>query len=169
MNAPPTSVGASAPPPTSVGASAPPSTSVGASAPPPLAIDHVFYDGECGFCHWSVRFLAARDGDGCFRYAPLGGPTFLALVPEEQRASLPDSLVIHTAGGAVLIESPALLHCLRRLGGGFAFLASLLALLPRSLRDAAYAAFARRRRRLFGRPDDACPIPSGALRARIDP
>jgi predicted DCC family thiol-disulfide oxidoreductase YuxK len=135
----------------------------------PATVDHVFYDGECGFCHWSVRFLAERDRDGCFRYAPLGGPTFLTLVPEERRDALPDSLVIHTAGGGVLVESPALLHCLRRLGGGFALLGRLLGLLPRAFRDAAYAAFAKRRRRLFGRPDDACPIPSGALRARLDP
>jgi predicted DCC family thiol-disulfide oxidoreductase YuxK len=142
---------------------------VGASAPPPLGVDHVFYDGECGFCHWTVRFLAARDDEGCFRYAPLGGPTFLARVPEERRDSLPDSLVIRTAGGAVLVESPALLHCLRRLGGGFALLASLLGLLPRALLDAAYAAFARRRHRLFAQPADACPIPNLELRARLDP
>jgi predicted DCC family thiol-disulfide oxidoreductase YuxK len=142
---------------------------VGASAPPTLAVDHVFDDGECGFCHWSVRVLAARDGEGCFRYAPQGGPTFLALVPEGQRDSLPDSLVIRTAGGRVLVESPALLHCMRRLGGGFAFLAKLLGWLPRALRDAAYAAFARRRRRLFAPPADACPIPNLELRARLDP
>jgi len=146
-----------------------PAPSVGAPAPPSLGVDHVFYDGECGFCHWSVRFLAARDGAGRFRYAPLGGPTFLALVPEEKRDSLPDSLVIHTAGGRVLVESPALLHCLGRLGGGFAFLAWLLGLLPRAPRDAAYAAFARRRRRLFAPPADACPIPNLELRARLDP
>ncbi len=146
-----------------------PATLAHAPAPPPLGVDHVFYDGECGFCHWSVRFLAARDREGCFRYAPLGGPTFEKLVPEVRRAALPDSLVVHTADGRVLVESPALLHCLRRLGGGLALVARLLALLPRTFRDAAYAAFARRRRRLFGRPDDACPIPSGALRTRLDP
>jgi len=134
-----------------------------------LSVDHVFYDGECGFCHWSVRWLAERDARGCFRYAPLGGVTFERLVPETQRAALPDSLVIHTADGRILVESPALLHCLGRLGGGFAWLGRVLGWLPRSLRDAAYAAFARRRRRLFGPPGDACPIPSGALRARLDP
>jgi predicted DCC family thiol-disulfide oxidoreductase YuxK len=90
-------------------------------------------------------------------------------VPETERAALPDSLVIRTADGRVLVESAALLHCLHRLGGGLAVLAAILAVLPRRIRDAAYAAFARRRRALFRRPDDACPIPSGALRARLDP
>jgi len=131
--------------------------------------DHVFYDGDCGFCHGSVRFLAAHDRSGAFRFAPLGGPTFLALVPEAKRAGLPDSLVIRTADGRVLVQSDGALHCLRRLGGGFRALAALAALVPRGLREAAYAAFARNRQRWFARPKEACPVPSGALRARFDP
>ena len=136
---------------------------------PAASADHVFYDGDCGFCHGSVRFLAARDGRGAFRYAPLGGSTFQALVPAPERAGLPDSLVIRTADGRVLVESGALLHCLRRLGGGWRALATLLGALPRALRDAAYRAFARNRARWFARPTEACPIPSGTLRARLDP
>jgi len=136
---------------------------------PTAPVDQVFYDGDCGFCHESVRFLAAHDRTGCFRYAPLGGPTFLALVPASERADLPDSLVVHSADGRVLVMSEAALHCLRRLGGGYRGLAALLGAVPRSLRDAAYAAFARNRRRWFARPSEACPVPSGALRARFDP
>jgi predicted DCC family thiol-disulfide oxidoreductase YuxK len=132
--------------------------------------DHVFYDGACGFCHGSVRFLASRDASGAFRFAPLFGPTFQRLVPEAVRLELPDSLVIHTDDGRMLVRGDAVLHTLRRLGGGWRLLAGLLALLPRRLRDAAYDAFARRRRRWFpSPPPDACPIPSPALRARLDP
>ena len=131
--------------------------------------DHVFYDGDCGFCHGSVRFLAAHDRHGALRFAPLFGPTFLALVPEAARANLPDSLVVHTADGRVLVQSDAALHCLRRIGGALRVLAALAALVPRSLRDAAYAAFARNRKRWFARPQDACPVPPGPLRARLDP
>jgi predicted DCC family thiol-disulfide oxidoreductase YuxK len=131
--------------------------------------DHVFYDGECGFCHGSVRFLASRDAAGAFRFAPLFGPTFERLVPEGARGGLPDSLVVRTDDGRLLVRSEAALHALRRLGGGWRVLAALLALLPRRLLDAAYVAFARRRRRWFPRPPDVCPIPSGELRARLDP
>ena len=131
--------------------------------------DHVFYDGDCGFCHGSVRFLAAHDRSGAFRFAPLGGPTFLGLVPEASRPGLPDSLVIHTEDGRVLVKGAALLHCLHRLGGGYRALAAALALLPRALLDAGYAAFARNRKRWFGGPRDACPVPPGSLRARLDP
>lgn len=132
-------------------------------------IDHVFYDGECAFCHESVRFLARRDRAGCLRYAPLGGATFLALVPASLRAGLPDSLVVRTADGRLLLRSDAALHCLRRLGGGWRALAAVLGSVPHGLRDIGYDAFARSRRRWFARPADACPIPSGALRARLDP
>lgn len=135
---------------------------------PATAVDHVFYDGDCGFCHGSVRFLAAHDRAGALRYAPLGGPTFLALVPASERAGLPESLVVRTAEGRLLVQSEATLHCLRRLGGGWRALAALLGAVPRPLRDPAYAAFARSRRR-FAPPQDACPVPSGALRARFDP
>jgi len=135
----------------------------------PPAVDHVFYDGDCGFCHKSVRFLAAHDPVGRFRFAPLGGPTFLALVSVHERVGLPDSLVIHTADGRVLVQSEATLHCLRRLGGGWRSLAAVLALVPRALRDAAYAGFARVRHHFFARPTESCPIPGGGLRARFDP
>jgi len=131
--------------------------------------DHVFYDGDCGFCHRSVRFLAAHDATGAFRFAPLGGPTFLGLVPEPARRGLPDSLVIHTADGRVLVQSTATLHCLRQLGGGFRALAWLGSLVPAALLDAGYAAFARNRQRWFARPQQACPVPPGPLRARLDP
>ena len=132
-------------------------------------VDHVFYDGECGFCHESVRFLARRDRSGAFRYAPLGGPTFVALVPASLRAALPDSLVVHGVDGRLRVRSDAALHCLRRLGGGWRGLAAVLGAVPRGLRDAGYDAFARSRRRWFAPPAGACPIPSGALRARLDP
>jgi predicted DCC family thiol-disulfide oxidoreductase YuxK len=131
--------------------------------------DHVFYDGDCGFCHGGVRFLAARDRSHAFRFAPLFGPTFERLVPEAARAGLPDSFVVRTGDGRVLVRSEAALHCLRRLGAGWRALAGLAALLPRRLREAAYAGFARNRRRWFARPEEACPVPPGSLRARFDP
>ena len=131
--------------------------------------DHVFYDGDCGFCHGGVRFLASRERTGALRFAPLGGPTFQSLVPPAAAAGLPDSLVVHTADGRLLVQSDAMLHCLRRLGVGWRVLAALASLLPRRFLEAGYAAFARNRKRWFAPPQQACPVPPGALRARLDP
>lgn len=130
----------------------------------------LFYDGHCGLCHRTVKFVVKRDGTGnAFRFAPLQGPTFEARVPAERRAGLPDSVVVLTNEGVLLARSDAFLHILRRLGGGWKALAGALAVIPRPVRDAAYDFIARIRYRVFGKRDELCPIVPPDLRARFDP
>src|ERR1041385_7423246 len=84
-----------------------------------LVPETLFYDGHCGLCHRSVRFLLRRDPGGrAFRFAPLQGRTFQDAVSPDRRAGLPDSMVLKTADGRLLLKSDAWLHILRRLGGG---------------------------------------------------
>lgn len=127
----------------------------------------LFYDGECGLCHRAVRFLLAEDAAGLFRFAPLGGPTFLAHVAPAKRAGLPDSMVLRTADGALLTGAAGALEAGCALGGWWRLGASTLARLPAPLLDAAYAVVARSRRRLFRRPDAACPLVPPFLRGRF--
>lgn len=127
----------------------------------------LFYDGACGLCHHSVRFVVAHDGAGVFRFAPLGGPSFDASVPAAQRAALPDALVVRRADGALLVRSDATAHVLSRLGGGWRVLGALLRAIPRPLRDAGYDFVARRRKRWFAPPPDSCPLVPAHLRARF--
>ena len=139
---------------------------------PPAASqpETLFYDGHCGLCHRAVKFVLRRDCSGnAFRFAPLHGPTFQARVPAERRAGLPDSIMVLTAEGALLARSDALLHILRRLGGGWRISAGLLAAIPRPVRDAVYDFIARIRYPIFGRRDDVCPVAPPELRARFDP
>ena len=133
------------------------------------AIDRVFYDGHCGLCHGTVKFLVARDPEAHFRFAPLDGPTFAALAAEAGRSELPDSLVVVRADGAWLFRSEATVHVLERLGGVWRGLGRALGLVPTALRDAGYDLVARVRRRLFGTPSDACPQLPPELAARFDP
>jgi predicted DCC family thiol-disulfide oxidoreductase YuxK len=129
----------------------------------------LFYDGHCGLCHGAVKFVVKRDRGGrAFRFAPLQGPTFEGRVPAERRAGLPDSIIVLTNEGALLARSDAVLHILRRLGGGWKVLAGVLAVVPRALRDAAYDFIARIRYSIFGKRDDLCPIVPPDLRARFD-
>jgi predicted DCC family thiol-disulfide oxidoreductase YuxK len=116
-----------------------------------------------------VRVLLALDGRGALRFAPLGGETFRALVPADARAGLPDSLVLRTAEGRLLVRSEAVVESLRRTGGVGTALAVVAALLPTALADRLYDQLARVRRRLFRAPDDACPVPDAARRARFLP
>lgn len=132
----------------------------------------LYFDGGCGLCHRAVLFLLARDPEGAlFRFAPLGGETFLREVPESVRVALPDSLVLSAAeGGGLLVRSDAVLGALSLVGGGWGALARLGRLVPRPLRDGLYDAVARGRSRIFAAPSSRpCPVVPAALRDRFLP
>jgi predicted DCC family thiol-disulfide oxidoreductase YuxK len=130
------------------------------------SVDDVFYDGSCGLCHRAIRFLIAEDASGTtFRYAPLGGDAFAALVGDVK--GLPDSVVVRTPDGAVLTKSDAALRMLSRLGGLWRVAAIVGGLVPRSIRNVVYDFIARIRYKLFARPKEACPLLPPDLRARF--
>jgi predicted DCC family thiol-disulfide oxidoreductase YuxK len=130
----------------------------------------LFYDGHCGLCHRAVKFVLRRDRSGSrFRFAPLQGATFQSLVPAGAQQDLPDSIVVLTQDGVLLVRSDAFVHILWRLGGRWKTLASVLAVVPRPLRDVIYNLVARIRYRVFGTRLDLCPIVPRNLRARFYP
>jgi predicted DCC family thiol-disulfide oxidoreductase YuxK len=132
----------------------------------PCATDTVFFDGTCGLCHRGVRLALAEDRAGTtFRFAPLGGQLWREKLGD--RPGLPDSMVVLGAGGETFLRSRAVLHTLKRLGGLWRVLASVMALVPRPLRDAVYDLIARVRYRLFGRAKEACPLLPPELRSRF--
>jgi predicted DCC family thiol-disulfide oxidoreductase YuxK len=132
--------------------------------------ERVFYDGGCGLCHRSVRFVIARDPQGrAFRYAPLGGETFGREVEPAKAHDLPDSFVVVTRDGRVLVRWGAVLHVLAALGGIWRVLAVTGRIVPRPVGDFLYDRVAAVRKRLFRPPDDACPVAPAELRRRFDP
>jgi predicted DCC family thiol-disulfide oxidoreductase YuxK len=132
----------------------------------PGTTDEVFYDGTCGLCHSGMRWLVAEDPTGTsFRYAPLFGDAFAAAFPGA--TDLPDSVIVKTAAGAVLIRSDAAVQLLARLGGLWRVFGIAFGVLPRSVRDALYDLVARSRYRIFGRKKDACPLMPADLRSRF--
>ncbi len=130
----------------------------------------VFYDGQCGLCHGFVRFLLAKDGTGQhFEFSPLEGKLFVTILPESRRGNLPDSLVVRTAEGGLLVRSAAVRHVLARLGGIWRVAAILTGIVPQGLLDLCYDGIARIRSRLFRRPADSCPLVPPDLRQRFHP
>jgi predicted DCC family thiol-disulfide oxidoreductase YuxK len=128
--------------------------------------EHVFFDGDCGLCHRTVRFVLSEDQEGTFRFAPLKGPTF------EQRTGLPtvgETVVVQTGEGVLLFRSQAVRYLLLRLGGLWRLVGGLIGLVPRAFRDNLYDGVALVRHRLFPQPSEACPVGLPALRARFDP
>jgi predicted DCC family thiol-disulfide oxidoreductase YuxK len=125
-------------------------------------VDTLFYDGTCALCHGFVRFVLAEDARGeCFRFAPLEA------LSEGERARLPDSVVVRTSEGRMLLRSDAVIRVLRRLGGFWRLAAEVLSLVPRPLRDLGYDCVAALRKRVFGTESQACPMLPRHLRARF--
>lgn len=134
------------------------------SDPPAVPPDAtlVLYDGVCGLCNGTVKFLLRRDRRDRFRFAALQGDLGRDLVrarggdPEElstlwllQRVGQPDERVWKRGRAGVL--------ALAALGGAWS-LFHFLRLLPTALLDLGYRALAARRYRLGGRLE-SCPVP----------
>jgi len=126
----------------------------------------LFYDGNCGLCRRSVRFLLRQDRRGRLYFAPLQGATAAARLSRELRESL-SSAVYQRQNGENLLRSDAVLQVLIDIGSRWRWLARLALKIPRRWRDRCYDWVGARRLQL----DRArsCPMPSGRARRRILP
>ena len=126
----------------------------------------VLYDGECGLCHRSVKFLLKRDGSRLW-YAPLQGETAAKLrVLHPQIPRTLESVVL-VDGGKAYLRSKAILHVTKYLPRPWRW-AYHFRWLPALLLDLAYAVIARIRYRVWGK-FDACTIPTTEQRAHMLP
>lgn len=130
-------------------------------------VETVFYDGYCGLCHRVVRFVLAEDRRGRFVFAPQSAQAFADYRRDAGLALEADSLVVAVADGRTLMQSDAVVHILRRLGGLWRVLGTLISIFPNRLRDAAYQLVGRQRQRLFTQPEQVCPIVPKALAPRF--
>jgi predicted DCC family thiol-disulfide oxidoreductase YuxK len=125
----------------------------------------VLYDGVCGLCDRSVRFIIKHDGAGYFRFAALQLDVGKQLMAECGRD--PDNLdtLILIEDGQCYAHSTAALRIASRLDGPWRHSSKLLAL-PALLRDPIYKAISRVRYALFGKKDE-CEIPEPEERQRF--
>lgn len=133
----------------------------------------VIYDGHCGLCNRTVRWLLVRDRHDRLRFAPSLAPQLAPLLarygfmpdalPNGPSSSAPGTiLVVRNPGSTseqVLIRSSAVAAALAALPGPWPAAALALRLVPRSLRDLGYRLIARGRYRIWGRLA-ACPLPT---------
>ncbi|MBY0546769.1 MAG: DCC1-like thiol-disulfide oxidoreductase family protein [Candidatus Obscuribacterales bacterium] len=137
----------------------------------PLQPDRVFYDGSCGLCHDAIKFLLSEDSDAKFKYAPLESDSFGEFVknsPIHRNTKLPDSVVVLTGDGELLVKSTAALYLMSRLGGAWRILAWSGYAVPRVVRDAVYDVVASQRKKLFATAETACPLLPVELRKRFE-
>jgi predicted DCC family thiol-disulfide oxidoreductase YuxK len=130
----------------------------------------VFFDGDCGLCNGSVRFLIRTDQHQRLYFAPLQGGTAQAILPLKYRESLrtmayqrvtaDDQPTLHFRSDAVLLAVIDTESAWRHL-------ARIARWLPQGLRDWVYDCIASNRKRWF--KSAACRLRSKAEHARILP
>lgn len=119
----------------------------------------VLFDGVCGLCTWSVRFIIRRDSQAIFRFASLQSTVGGRIAQQHGISPSSFDTLVLVEKGVGYVESDAALRIASRLEGIWR-IAGLLRVLPRSLRDAAYRGVARQRYHLFGRLDAGWIPPS---------
>jgi predicted DCC family thiol-disulfide oxidoreductase YuxK len=124
----------------------------------------VVFDGECGLCNRSIRWMLRRDTNDRLRFAPSSAPAIAELLARRQvPAASPDTILVFSqvdgANERMYVRSDAILACLRQLSQPWPTLAATISLVPGPLRDLVYRFVARIRYRIWGRYD-FCPLPT---------
>ncbi len=127
----------------------------------------MLYDGECGLCHRSVKFLLRHERDTELWFAPLQGETAAAL--RLRHPSIPMNLdtVVLVEHDRVYLRSKAFLYAAGHLRAPWRW-AYGVRWLPGAILDLGYRLVAAVRYRIWGKVD-ACELPSPAQRARFLP
>ncbi|HEY5923275.1 MAG TPA: DCC1-like thiol-disulfide oxidoreductase family protein [Kofleriaceae bacterium] len=126
----------------------------------------VLYDGECGLCHRSVKFLLKRDRNQLW-YAPLQGETAAAL--RARHPEIPTTLesVVLVDNDRVHLRSKAFLYGAKYLTAPWRW-TYYLRWLPAFLLDLGYRFIARIRYRVWGK-FDSCQRPTADQQAHLLP
>ena len=117
----------------------------------------LLFDGDCAFCHASVRLALHEDRHWRLRFAPLQGASAKRLLNGRVIPDDGDSIVLVDEHGQIARKSAAVIGVLMRLGGLWLLPAWLLRSLPRRLADAGYDLVGRWRYRLAGKVSGSCP------------
>jgi predicted DCC family thiol-disulfide oxidoreductase YuxK len=125
----------------------------------------LLYDGVCGLCARSVRFILRHERDHDLQFAPLQGDTAAALRAQHPRIPTQLSTVVLVADGRVHLRSKAFFYSARHLRAPWRWLHAFR-WIPGFLPDIGYRIVAALRYRIFGKKDQ-CEIPAPDERARF--
>jgi len=125
----------------------------------------VLFDGTCGFCEGAVRFIAVRDPQGYFRFAPSQWPQARAALEARGLTGEAARSLVLIEGDEVYIRSTASLRIAARLTAPWRW-ARVFLWVPVPIRDAVYRVVAAVRHRLAG-TSNACELPPPELRGRL--
>jgi predicted DCC family thiol-disulfide oxidoreductase YuxK len=127
----------------------------------------ILYDGDCGFCARSVRWILAHERGPEIRFAPLQGPTAARLRRRYPRIPAEIASVVYVADGRVHLRSQAMLHAARHLRRPWRW-GHALRWMPGVVLDLGYRVIAAVRYRIWGHAD-ACQLVTPEQRSRFLP
>lgn len=123
------------------------------------------FDGHCNACSAGVRTVLRADRAGDIRFTSIQSPYGRHLAGRFSINADDPSTFLFFDRGRPLTESDAAIALARRLPAPWSFL-TVVALVPRALRDGVYRFVARHRYRLAGRRG-TCMVPPPEHRARF--
>jgi predicted DCC family thiol-disulfide oxidoreductase YuxK len=135
----------------------------------------VIFDGRCGLCNRSVRWLLRRDRRDRLCFVASQSEKVAELLARygfgaPDSASAPSTILVVRGFGdpteQVLVRSEAVLVLLRALPQPWPLVAAVIGWIPRPVRDLGYRLIARGRRRFGGRRE-SCPVPGPRSRHGI--
>jgi predicted DCC family thiol-disulfide oxidoreductase YuxK len=113
----------------------------------PVPAPVILFDAVCNLCNSSVRFVVRHDPAGIFRFAAQQSATGQAIIEEHFSRSPQLSSVILIMGDNVYTESTAVLEICARLASPWSWIAHIVRIIPRRLRDFCYRFLIRHRYR----------------------
>ena len=127
----------------------------------------VLYDGTCGLCARSVRWILRHEGDHELRFAPLQGETARAL--RAKFPNIPSSIdsVVYVDGERAHLRSKAFLYMAKHFRAPWRWFYAMR-WLPGFVLDLGYRLIAAIRYKIWGKVD-SCELPSPEHRARFMP
>jgi predicted DCC family thiol-disulfide oxidoreductase YuxK len=131
-----------------------------------MADSVIVFDGVCVLCSRWVDFVLRRDLHRRYRFAAVQTASGRALLidhgidPDDPLSFL---LLEGTHG---YTDTDAIVRILRSFGPGWRFVALLVSIVPRFIRDPLYRWIARNRYRMFGRRA-ACRVPTADIADRF--
>jgi predicted DCC family thiol-disulfide oxidoreductase YuxK len=131
-----------------------------------MADSVIVFDGVCMLCSRWVDFVLRRDLHRRYKFAAMQTASGRALLIEH--GIDPDDplsfLLLEDKKGYT--DTDAIVRILRSFGPGWKFIALLVSIVPRFVRDPLYRWIARNRYRLFGRRA-ACRVPTADIADRF--
>ena len=127
----------------------------------------ILYDGTCGLCHKSVKWILAHELDHDLQFAPLQGETAAALRLTHPEIPPTVDTVILVDEDRVHLRSKAFLYLAKHLRSPYRW-AYGLRWFPGFLMNLGYRFVAAIRYRVWGRAE-LCDLPSPEQRARFLP